>query len=135
MGTALRADVSLPAQDLESIEQAARDYIESWYTADAERMRNCLHPELAKRTVVYDEVGRTWSLRQTDATRLVTFTAEGRGTKTPPDSRIHEITILDTHRNIASVKVVSTPFVDYLHIARFDHRWLVVNVIWESRAG
>jgi len=132
MGTVLKADVSLPAQDLESIEQAARDYIEGWYAADSERLRRCLHPDLAKRTVVYNSEQRSSSLRQVDVAKLINSTA---GTQIPPESRIHEITILDTFRNIASVKVVSFPFVDYLNVARFDQRWLIVNVIWESREG
>jgi Putative lumazine-binding len=29
--------------------------------------------------------------------------------------------------------VVSAAFVDYLHLARFDQRWLIVNVLWEPR--
>lgn len=132
MSTVLKADFRLSPQDLESIEQAARDYIEGWYTADSERLRKCLHPDLAKRTVDYDPEQRSSSLRQIDITKLINSTA---GTRVPLDSRIHEITILDTYRNIASVKVISFPFVDYLHIARFDHRWLIVNVIWESREG
>jgi len=34
----------------------------------------------------------------------------------------------------ASVKVLSEPFVDYLHLARFGERWLIVNVLYERRS-
>lgn len=58
--------------DIEGITQASRDYIESWYSADAERMRRCVHPALVKRTLEYDEPGNTWLLHQpTTAERMV----------------------------------------------------------------
>jgi hypothetical protein len=38
-------------------------------------------------------------------------------------------------RHIASVKVLSHPFVDYLHVAKIGDRWLIVNVLWELRKG
>jgi Putative lumazine-binding len=69
--------------DRNAILQASRDYIEAWYTADAARMQGCLHPDLAKRTVFHDEPQGTWTLRHTDARMMVSYTQEGRGTRTP----------------------------------------------------
>jgi len=43
------------------------------------------------------------------------------------------ITVLDIADNIASVKVLSEPFVDYLHLAKLDGRWSIVNVLYEDR--
>jgi putative lumazine-binding protein len=43
------------------------------------------------------------------------------------------ISILDLADNVASVKVLSEPFVDYLHLARLDGRWSIVNVLYEDR--
>jgi len=44
-----------------------------------------------------------------------------------------EVTILDVSDSIASAKVVSEPFVDYLHLAKLDGRWSIVNVLYEDR--
>ena len=41
--------------------------------------------------------------------------------------------MLDLADNIASVTVVSEPFVDYLHLAKLDGRWSIVNVLYEDR--
>lgn len=41
--------------------------------------------------------------------------------------------MLDIADNIASVKVVSQPFVDYLHLAKLDGRWSIVNALYEDR--
>lgn len=124
--------VPLP-EDIAAITRSSVDYIESWYTADGERMRQCLHPALAKRGVMRDPTTGGWTLRHTDAARMVTLTREGHGRETPPPDRKYQVTVLDVFRNTASTKVVSHPFVDYLHLARFGARWLIVNALWEPR--
>jgi hypothetical protein len=36
-------------------------------------------------------------------------------------------------RRIASVRVLSSPYMDLLHVARIGDRWWIVNVLWEPR--
>lgn len=120
-------------EDIAAITRSSVDYIESWYTADAERMRRCLHPDLAKRGVRRDPRTGEWVLRHTDAARMVRLTQDGQGTETPPPDRKYRVTVLDVFRNTASTKVLSHPFVDYLHLARFRERWVIVNALWEPR--
>lgn len=43
------------------------------------------------------------------------------------------MTVLDVFENAASVKVVATEWIDYLHVARFNGRWVIVNVLWELK--
>ena len=38
--------------------------------------------------------------------------------------------MLDVFRDIATVMVRSEPFVEYLHLARFGKRWLIVNALY-----
>lgn len=44
------------AADSSAIRATALDYVEGWYTGDAERMTRAVHPELVKRIVVTDTV-------------------------------------------------------------------------------
>jgi hypothetical protein len=44
-----------------------------------------------------------------------------------------DVTILDVYENMASVKVVFLDWVDYVHIAKFSGRWVIVNVLWEYK--
>jgi len=46
------------AADSTAIRQTALDYIQGWYTGDGARMERALHPELAKRIVRSDSLGR-----------------------------------------------------------------------------
>jgi hypothetical protein len=120
------------ARDTAGIRTAAQDYIEGWYTADAARMERALHPELAKRNVSADERGRA-RLTQMSAMTLVQKTREGAGpSDTPPDKRTSQIKILDIYEGAAVVRVNAATWVDFMHLARWNGRWVIVNVLWEN---
>ena len=134
--TASTPGQSLSAGDRAAIMQASRDYVEGWYEADPERMARALHPDLVKRTVGLDGDSGEWRLlRPSTAEMMVGFTGEGGGSDVPEDERIYELSIQDGFRHIACVRALSPLFMDYLHLAKFDERWLIVNVIWEVREG
>lgn len=123
----IRAD-GVSAADLESIERAATDYIEAWLTGDADRMADCLHADLTKRSLDFDAAIGRWTVDCITHRDMVEATTSGGGTKLP---REYTVTILDVFRNVATAKVDSVRYVDYLHIGRFEDRWRIVNVLWE----
>ena len=116
--------------DEKAIRDVARAYLESWLDGDGERMSGALHPMLAKRGFDEGADGATPQLHHLDRDYMVA--SAGRGPR-PQFARSCEITILDVGRNVASVKVLSEPFIDYLHLARLDGRWSIVNVLYEDR--
>ncbi len=122
------------ATDSAAIRQTAMDYIEGWYTGDATRMERALHPELVKRILVTDAAtGASW-LDAMGAQKLVQGTRSGYGTRTPAPQRQMDVTLLDAFRNAASVKVVASEWIDYLHLSKTDGRWVIVHVLWELKA-
>jgi hypothetical protein len=132
-GSAARAQTAVSAADAAAIKQAALDYIEGWYEGNAERMERSLHPELAKRLVDTDRNGKS-RLNQMGAMTLVQFTRAGGGKKTPKEKQQKDVTILDVFQNAAGVKVVASDWVDYLQVAKWNGRWVIVNVLWEFKA-
>jgi hypothetical protein len=118
--------------DAAAIKQTALDYIEGWYEGNADRMEKALHPELAKRIVRTNQEGSS-RLDQMSAMSLVQGTRRGGGKETPKDRQLKDVTILDVFENAASVKVVASDWIDYLHIAKFRGRWVIVNVLWELK--
>ena len=118
------------AADSAAIRATALDYIEGWYAGDAARMERALHPELAKRIVETDARGRS-RLGQQSAMTLVTNTRRGGGTDIPTDKRRNDVRILDVYGNAASVRVQAASWVDYMHVAKSNGRWVIVNVLWE----
>lgn len=120
------------AADSAAIRATALDYIEGWYEGNAERMERSLHPDLAKRIVSTNERGRS-TLGQMSAMTLVQSTRGGGGRDTLPARQRKDVRILDIFGNTASVRVDAATWIDYMHIARWNGRWVIVNVLWENR--
>ena len=118
--------------DKAAIRQTALDYLEGWYEGNGERMEGALHPELAKRIMRTGPQGQS-RLDQMGAMTLVQFTKRGGGKNTPKEKQQKDITILDIFENAACVKAVATDWVDYLHLAKANGKWVIVNVLWELK--
>jgi hypothetical protein len=134
----LLAATTLPAHaqtaaDSAAIRQAALDYIEGWYEGNAERMERAVHPDLAKRIVNVNPQNGRPSLGHQSAMTLVA-NARARGPNaTPANERRKDVRLLDVFGNTASVRVDASSWVDYLHVAKWNGRWVIVNVLWEMR--
>jgi hypothetical protein len=127
--TPAMADGQPPSED-EAIRKTALDYIEGWYIGDAERMARALHPDLAKRIVGLEGEN---VLHHMTAAQLIEGTEKAGGSRTPVERRRSDVRILDVYEGNASVRVDAADFVDYLHLARIDGRWLIINVLWALR--
>jgi hypothetical protein len=117
--------------DLAAIKATALDYAEGWYAGDAARMERALSPDLAKRVVMVRD-GRS-KVENMSAMALVQATRNGGGTKTPKDQQQADVTILDVFGKAASVKVIMSGWIDYLHIGKVNDRWVIINVLWELK--
>ena len=120
-----------PLSDRDAVERVAASYIEAWFNADADTMRACLHPKLAKRAIE-DAGSGSADLDVISAEEMCAATAAGRGKRYPPG---HEVQVFDIDGDLATVKVTSVPYVEYLHLARFGDRWWIINVLWRRRNG
>jgi hypothetical protein len=63
---------------------------------------------------------------------MVAATEKGLGKRY---ERPYEATLLDVFEDIATVRVLSSVYMDYLHLAQFQEGWLLVNVLWKRRPG
>lgn len=118
--------------DAEQIRQTALDYIEGFYEGDAARMERALHPELAKRIVNTDQRGRS-VFNHMGAMRLVQLTRVSDGKKIPKEKQQKDVTVLDVFGNAASAKIVAADWIDYLHLAKWNGKWVIINVLWENK--
>jgi len=119
------------AADSAAIRATALDYAEGWYTGSAERMGRSLHPRLAKRISL--QRNGAWQLNEMTAEELTSAAGGGGGTRTPQDQRQADVRILDIFGSTASVRLTMSGWVDYMHMARVDGRWQIVNVLWELK--
>lgn len=113
--------------DVVAIENSVTDYFESWFDGDVARMQGCLHPRLAKRRPPRES---ETDLHEVSYDEMIEDVSGGP--KPQFDRRI-TVTVLDVAGDIAMAKVLSEPFDEYVHLARIEGRWLVVNTLYRWR--
>jgi hypothetical protein len=116
----------LRPDDKDAITAAVTDYFQSWFRGEPDRMRSVLHPALAKRTP-RSPGGADLELEEDGAESMVASAARG---PRPQFEHWQDVEVLDVSGDIATAMVHSQPFVEYVHLARFDGRWLVVNTLY-----
>lgn len=110
--------------------ETAHHYIDGWFTGDGQRMARALHPALVKRSIRDTEgKGELWTLTRDE---MIAATAGGGGVADAA-KQIIEIDDVRVDGDIASARVVSTAFIDYLHFIREDASWRIVNAVWRAR--
>lgn len=114
------------AGECEEIRAAAADYIEGWYSGDVARMDRCLHEDLAKRILTSD----AGDLRTVTKARMLELTAGGGGDEPDPE---YETVVFQVSEDIASARVTSPEYVDFLQLARTTDGWKIVNVLFRNR--
>jgi hypothetical protein len=126
-----RPSSALSPDDHEAIVKVALDYIDGYYEGSAERMKRALHPDLAKRVIRVDRESGKQVVSHMTAEQLVMITASGSGKKVAEtEGRQSDVTVLDVFHEMATVKVVAITWIDYLHVAKVDGEWKIINVLW-----
>ena len=128
MAAAGRADEA--GSDRLAIREAVLDYALGYYDRAPERMTRAISPMLTKRALVA-RPGSTPFLSQMNAEMLVEAT-RGGGPRPAPDERHLVAEVLDVSGDIASARVFSVLFNDYIHLVKREDRWQLVSVLWHQ---
>jgi Putative lumazine-binding len=125
-----------PAQndaDREAVKQAVLDYVEGIYNTDPARVQRSVHPKLFKIGFYRppdDAAYRPGATMTLDRLLEIakTFNKDGKLSKSAPK----DVVIYDVMDQTASVKLVADWGIDYMHLAKFDGKWMIINVLWQS---
>lgn len=119
-------------QDSLAIKQAALDYIESQHTPNVSRMERALHPRMVKRTFWKDKATGKDYLRETNAESMILLAESYNKNKDKfPASPKKDVKFLDVSEKTASVKLIADEWIDYIHLAKLNDTWKIVNVLWQ----
>lgn len=119
--------------DRTAIREVIFDYVDGWWTGDVGRMEGRLHPDLVKRIVFEHEATGRSMLNTMSKNDMVEHTRAGGGSADPEQKGDVEVSIVDISGGIASATATSARYVDYLHLAKWNGRWVIVNVLWGMR--
>ena len=112
-----------------AVENAIRDYIEGWYKSDTVRIDRSLHDDLVKRIPMKDSSDHDIKLRMVPKSTMVKLTGKGGGEN--PDAEYH-IIVDDIEKDIATGRVLSPEYLDYLHLVKTKEGWQIVNILFRK---
>jgi hypothetical protein len=119
--------------DRTAIREVILDYVDGWWAGDVTRMEGSLHPDLVKRIVFEHEATGRSMLNTLSKNDMVEHTRAGGGSAEPEQKGEVEVSIVAVSGGIASAIATSARYVDYLHLAKWNGRWVIVNVLWGMR--
>ena len=120
------------ANEKEAVRQAVLDYVEGVYNVDPSRIERSVHPELTKLGYYRAKNATSYSPGKMSYERLIevakTWNKEGKLPATAPK----EITVFDVQDQTAAAKLVAEWGSDYFHLAKYDGKWKIIHVLWQS---
>ncbi|HEX6299675.1 MAG TPA: nuclear transport factor 2 family protein [Acidimicrobiia bacterium] len=116
-------------EDIDGVMAAALDYIDGYINGDAERHARAYHPECIKRRYVTDEQSGVEELLVLCPRIMVDYA----GLADMSDCET-EVVIDAISEDIASVRIYSCNWVDFLHIVKARGEWKLFHVTWHGRS-
>lgn len=101
-----------------------RNYIEAYYTGNATQMEQTMHPHYLKH-----KIHGNIPVREQTGADLVQAARTGEGTHLREAERREQITVLDVAGNIASAKLVTPGWTDYMTLTKIDGGWKILSVV------
>jgi hypothetical protein len=129
--SALPASGQTSATDREGVHQAALDYVEALYNVQPERIERSVHPALVKRGFYKDTADSPYAESPMTYDQLVRLAGNWNKEK-KRDLSIKEVAVLDVLDQTAVAKVTASWGIDYMLLAKFDGRWKITQILWQS---
>lgn len=131
----LAGATSLQAQtaaDSAAVREAVYDYVNAVYNADTTLVYRSVRPELSKRGYFIPRDSTKYATSPMTFAQLVDVARTWNAAKRDASKWPRDVRILDILDQTASAKLVAAWGIDYFHLARYDGKWMIVNILWQS---
>jgi len=120
--------------DSAGVRRAALDYVEGFYEGDSTKHVRSVRPDVFKYGFWIPRDSTRYHGEQMPWAEFLAYTRRmrARGATTPATAP-KEIQLLDVQNQTAAVKVTASWGTDYLLIGKYDGRWMVSSVLWQTR--
>ncbi|MEZ4700475.1 MAG: nuclear transport factor 2 family protein [Rhodothermales bacterium] len=120
--------------DTAGVRRAALDYIEGFYEGDSTKLVRSVHPTVTKFGYYIPRGQEAYTGEPMSYQAMMDFAnavAANPARKARPDAP-KEVTIYEVQDQTASAKVVAWWGTDYLLLGKYDGKWMIVHVLWQS---
>lgn len=122
------------SEDSIDIRRVSLNYLIALQRLDPTLMNEIMSDSLNKMTLGYDRLLRKQVPKRTTRQQMMNYakTWNKSGAMFPPNPS-NEVEILDIYDRMASVRLVSDNWVEYLHLLKIDGQWEIQNLLWQHK--
>ena len=118
--------------DRAAVNQAVLDYVEAVYNVNPSQAERSVHPELVKRGFFVKKGETGYSPGTMTFAQLIDLTKNYNKSGKLPKDAPKEVVVFDVLDQTASAKLTAIWGVDYLHLAKYDGKWQIINILWQT---
>ena len=119
-----KAQDNRPSGDASAVRTTVTNYIEGYFTGDAQRMEQTLHPHYLKH-VIHAAI----PMREMTGPEIIGSVRSEGAPDMPAASKTEQVMVLDIAGEIASAKLVTPGWTDYLTLSKMNGEWKILSVV------
>jgi Putative lumazine-binding len=117
-------DGNAAADEASAVQATVRNYIEGYYRGDAPRMAQTLHAHYLKHMI-----HGTIPMREKTGQQMLEEVRSHGPANLPEADKTEQIRVLDIEDNIASAKLITPGWVDYITLEKAAGNWKILSVV------
>jgi hypothetical protein len=119
--------------DRDAVRRAVLDYVEGFYEGDSTKHIRSIRPEVFKYGFWIPRDSAAYQGEQMKWPEFHAYTSRVRANKRfAPADAPKDIVIYDVLDQTASAKLTASWGVDYLLLAKYNGRWMITHVLWQT---
>jgi len=113
-----------PSDDYAAVRATVTNYIEAYYAGDARRMEQTLHPHYLKH-MIHGSI----PVREKTGDEMVREVRTNGAVDSPQSDRTEQVKVLDVAGNLASAKLITPHWIDYMTLSKTSDGWKILSVV------
>lgn len=119
-------------EDRKAVKQAALNYVDGIYEVNPAKIELSVHPDLVKRGFYTEKDKPGYAPHTMTFTQLVDLSKTYNKKGSIPKDAVKEVVVYEVSDQTASAKVTAIWGFDYLQLAKYDGKWKIINILWQT---
>lgn len=131
----LGAQATLPAsrEDREAVRRAVLDYVEGFYEGDSTKLARSVRPEIFKYGFWRPRDSTSYAGEQMAYAEFFAYARRVKQNNRPaPATAPKVVDVFEVQNQTASAKLTAFWGTDYLLLGKYDGKWMISSVLWQS---
>lgn len=121
-------------KDSAEIRRISLGYLVALQDLKPNLMNEVMNDSLNKVTIGWNRTMKKEYARATTKAEMIEYATTWNKSNTKfPFNPSNKVVILDIYNRIASVKLISDNWVEYLHLIKLDGKWSIINLLWQHK--